>query len=398
MNSGKAKDSDKANLNTHSDIKIAFVMDEMLRDGGGAHFLEALIEVYPNAPVYTSRSDKLFVKKHFPNTKIVNSFIQYIPFGKYLKWELLLLYPWAYRFFNFNDYDVVLSISNAFAKYVKPNPKKTKHIYYCFTPAKFFWMQEGRSNKDMAKWSYKFYNFFRGSILERIWQYWDRKAAQSADRIVSLSNVVSKRIKKFYKSDSIVIYPPVEIEEIKVNEDISSREDWFLYFGRIETYKGVELAIRAAIRAGTPMKFSGLGMHLEDMKKLIAEIDHNGLIEFLGYVDDDEKYELMRKCKALLFPVKDEDFGIVPIEGNAAGAPVIAYRSGGVVETISEEDPKSGIFFNEYTEESLSAVLKNFDSNSFSPLDCRKQSEQFSKKIFQTNIKRYINEVYQGKA
>jgi len=382
------------NKNSNKNPKVAFVMDEMLRDGGGTHFLQALMEIYPEAPVYTSRSDKAFLGTHFPGVKVINSFIQYIPFGKYMKWELLLLYPWAYRSFNFNDYDVVLSISNAFAKYVKPNPKKTKHIYYCFTPAKFFWMQEGRSNKDMAKWSYKFYNFFRGSILERIWQYWDRKAAQSADAIISLSNVVTKRIKEFYKSDSVIIYPPVAIEEIEVNKDMSSRKDWFLYFGRIETYKGVELAIRAAIKAGVPMKFSGLGMHLKELKELISKIDDKGLIEFLGYVDDETKYELMRQCKALVFPVKDEDFGIIPVEANAAGTPVIAYRSGGSMETVSEENPKSGLLFDKYEIDSLADVFKNFDNSQYDPMQCRKQSEKFSKKKFQEEISSYINEIY----
>jgi glycosyltransferase involved in cell wall biosynthesis len=376
-----------------SDLKVAIAVDNIIAWDGGAQVVKTLLEVFPSAVIYTAISDKEVVKKYFPDVKVVNSFIQYLPFEKALRRELLLLYPWAFRAFSFFGFDLVISATPAFAKFLKPWSRKTKHIYYCHTPPKFFWQKKGRTIKGMERPSYKFYSFFQGTILERIWQYWDRKAARAADVIISNSDAVGKRVEKYYGVECETIHPPVDTSALTFNPDNSTRENWYLYLGRVETYKGVELAIRACIDAKVPLKIAGTGQHLEQMRELVKEKNAKGTVKFLGYVEDPEKYELLSKCRALIFPVVDEDFGIVVVEAQGSGAPVIAYRSGGPKEIISEKDPKTGVFFDKYTSEELSKILRSFDPEDINPDNCRQVASQFDSEIFKYKFKNLAEDV-----
>lgn len=374
-------------------IKVAIVADSLIASGGAERVIDEIIREYPDATIYTSIADSEVVKSHFPNNRVVKSFIHYLPFEKHLRKELYLLYPWAYRAFSFLGFDVVISVSSAFGKFVRPWSRKTKHILYCLTPPKFFWMKEGRTIKDQQRASFKFYSFFMDTFLEKIWQYWDRKAARKADKVYAISNEVRDRIQKFYGIDTEVVYPPVKVSEIKFRKDNDDRENWFLYLGRVERYKGVHLAIAAAAHAKVPLKVAGTGSQMEDMKNLVTELNAKGYVKFLGAPTDEQKYELLRKCKALIFPVREEDFGIVAVEGNAAGAPVIAFKSGGTLETISEVNPKTGVFFKEWNALDLAQVLEDFDPDQYDPFNCRKQAEQFSAELFRYKLKHIVNDV-----
>ncbi len=387
--SGTMKNEDKK-------IKVAIVVDNMLGWGGGMEVLKELLTLYPEATVYTPISDPDFVKRFFPKINLKNSFIQYFPFEKSLRQELYLLYPIAMSLFSFKEYDIVISAGTAFAKFVRPKGKKVKHIHYCYTPPKFFWMKEGRTIKEMKRLSYRFYSFFMDTFLEKIWQNWDRNAASRVDKIVSISHEVASRTEKFWGIKSDVLYPPVDTTSLKFNGDVESRENWYLYLGRVETYKGVDLAIKACIKNHVPLKIAGTGKHLDEMKELVEESNAKGLIKFLGFVSQDQKKDLLFRCKALIFPVKEEDFGIVAVEANAAGAPVIAYRSGGVKETISQKNPKTGVFFNEYSSESLSKVLKEFSNENITADNCRKQASQFDSAIFRYKFRNLVEDVLRG--
>lgn len=376
-------------------IRVAIVSDALTNRGGAEKTVLELLKIYPDATIYTSIVDKAIVKELFPNTRVVKSFINYIPFEKKIRQLLYLLYPWAFRSFSFLGYDVVISVTSAFGKYIKPWSSKTKHIMNCMTPPKFFWMKDGRAYKDVTRIDYRFYSFFMDTVLEKIWQYWDRKAARRADRVVAISETVKERIKKFYDLDSEIIYPPVEVSEIKLNS--GSRQNWFLYVGRVERYKGVHLAIAACAKLKVPLKILGVGSLMDDMKDLVTELDAKGLVKFLGFGNDQQKYELLANCKALLSPIKDEDFGIVPVEANAAGAPVIAHRSGGAIENISENNPKTGLFFNEWNALSLAEAIEKFDEHDFNPHNCRKQAEQFSSTLFRYKFKNLVNDVLNSK-
>lgn len=381
------------------EYRIAIVADPLFKYGGAEKHLQGILKAFPNNTLFTAFCDKDFVKKYFPNEEVKTSFMQYVP-GKFkFRYILQLLQPLAYRSFRYRGYDCVLSISIGFAKYTNTN---IPHINVCLSPTKFFWEKEGRSLKNVDQLKglnrlfYSFYSIFQNTFLERIWQKWDRNAAKKVDRMIAISEAVQKRITKYYGCDSDVIYPPVDVKGIIQSTKNSRKENWFLYLGRIETYKGVELAIRAAVDAKVPLKVAGIGDDLDRMKNLVKELNAKGYVKFLGFISDEEKIDLLSRAKALVFPVKGEDFGIVPVEANAAGTPVIAYRDGGVVETVSDINPKSGIFFDKYDYKALSKVLKKFDGRAYRSDNCRKQASEFAEEIFIYKIQRYVEDYLQG--
>ena len=176
---------------------------------------------------------------------------------------------------------------------------------------------------------------------------------------------------------------------------MNRKENWFVYVGRVESYKGVDLAIKACVKANVPLKVIGKGNDLERMKDLVRKLNAKGLVKFLGFVSDEERNEAFAKAKAFIYPVRKEDFGIVAVEANAAGTPVIAYREGGPLETISEKNPRTGVFFDKYTVKDLTSVLKKFKSSDYDPVNCRKQAENFSAEIFVYKLQNYVQDAIQ---
>jgi glycosyltransferase involved in cell wall biosynthesis len=385
-----------------SDLKMAVVFDPLYKSGGAEKHLEYILKTFPQAELFVPYYDKEFVKSNFPNVNIHHSFMQYLPSKDKLKYVYLLLQPLAFKSFNFKKFDGVLSLSITFAKFAKA-PKGKTHTNICMSPPKFLWQKDDRSIKgnDQLKGINKFlfgiYSFFMNTFLEDIWKKWDRKAARKLDNMIAISNVVKRRIKKYYNVNADVIYPPVEVDRLNPGNSINRKENWFLYLGRIETYKGVELAIRSCVDANVPLKIVGKGDDEERMKELVKELNAKGLVKFLGFVSEKQKIGMMQRCKALIFPVRGEDFGIVPVEANASGSAVIAYRSGGVVETISEHNPKTGIFFSKYDERELSTILKNFKAGDISSKNCISHAQDFAAQIFMYKLKNYIEDVVQSK-
>lgn len=382
------------------DIKVAIVSEPLYKHGGAEVHLKYILSAFENYELYTAYYDKEFVEKFFPNVEIHHSFMQYLPWRDKLRYIYLLFQPLAYRLFRFKNSDIVLSFSIAFSKFVKP--KGIPHISIIMTPPKFLWQKEGRTLKGeeqlegITRLLFKIYSFFTNTFLEKIWKKWDRNAARRTDKMAAISHVVQKRIKKYYDIDADVIYPPVEVKTIKERKKVTIKENWFLYLGRIERYKGVELAIKACVKAKVPLKIAGMGDDFELMKELVKDLNARGLVKFLGYVTEEEKFNLLAKTKALIFPVKDEDFGIVPVEANASGTAVIAYRQGGVLETISEENPKTGIFFDKYTVEQLSNLLRKFKPEEYDSDNCRKQADNFASEIFVYKLQNYIKDAVQN--
>jgi glycosyltransferase involved in cell wall biosynthesis len=375
---------------------LAIVSDPLYKYGGAERQLLCILKIFSQKTLYTAYYDKDFVKKYFPDIHIRASFMQYLPWKSQLRYIYQLLQPLAYRSFKFSRYDAILSISIGFSKFVKG---KIPHINICLSPPKFLWEKESRTLIDESQLKginrifFKIYSLFINTFIEDLWKKWDRNAARKIDNIIAISNVVKSRIKKYYGIKCDVIYPPVEVEEIMKQSKGIKKENWFLYLGRVETYKGVQIAIKAANDAKRPLKVAGVGDDLLRMKELVKKLKAKGYIRFLGFVSEKEKVELLSKAKALIFPVKDEDFGIVPVEANAAGTPVIAYNQGGVTETISDINPKSGIFFEKYNYKELSKILKKFDEKKYLQDSCRKQASNFSTEIFQYKLRRYIEDI-----
>ncbi len=380
-------------------IKVAVVSEPLFKHGGAESHLKHILEAFPNCELFTAYYDEEFVKEFFPDVKIYHSFMQNLPGRDKFRQFYLLLQPLAYRSFRFKDFDIVVSLSIAFSKFVRP--KKIKHVNICMSPPKFLWQKQSRSLRDeeqlrgLNKFLFRFYSFFMDTFLERLWKRWDRNAARRCHKIAAISNVVKERVKKYYDYDADVIYPPVEVRKIQAAKKVNRKENWFLYLGRVETYKGVDLAIKACVNAGVPLKIAGKGDHFEAMKELVKKLNAKGLVKFLGYVTDEQKINLLSRTKALIFPVRDEDFGIVPVEANAAGTPVIAYKEGGVLETISQDNPKTGIFFDKYTIKELSKILRKFDSEDYNPDNCRKQADNFASEIFVYKLQNYVKDALQ---
>ena len=393
MNKKSTKERKKENF------KVAVVSEPLFKHGGAEVHLKYILEAFPNSELFTAYYDEDFVKKLFPNVKIHHSFMQHLPARDKFRHLYLLLQPLAYRTFKFKSFDIVLSLSIAFSKFVKP--KKIKHVNICMSPPKFLWQKKSRSLKDeqqlegTQKTLFKFYDFFTDTFLEKLWKKWDRNAARRCYKIAAISNVVKKRVKKYYDYDADVIYPPVEVRKIQSAQKVNRKENWFLYLGRVETYKGVDLAIRACAKAKVPLKIAGMGDHFESMRDLVKELNAKGLIKFLGYVTEEQKINLLSRTKALIFPVQDEDFGIVPVEANAAGTPVIAYKEGGVLETISQNNPKTGIFFEKYKVKELMKILQKFNSQEYNSDNCRKQANNFASEIFVYKLQNYVKDALQ---
>jgi glycosyltransferase involved in cell wall biosynthesis len=382
-----------------SNRKVAVLFDPLYKFGGAELHLRYILETFPQAELFVPYYDKEFVKKNFPNIKIHHSFLQYLPWKDSLKYIYLLLQPLAISTYRFKGFEAIVSLSIQFGKFAKGN---IKHVNICMSPPKFLWQKDDRSIKDVNSLKginrlfFRIYSFFMDSFLEDMWKKWDARAAQRLDGMVAISNVVKRRIKKFYDVKAEVMYPPVEIEKLKPKKLLKRKENWFLYLGRIETYKGVELAIRACVEAGVPLKVAGTGADVDRMKDLIKELNAKGLVKMLGFIDEELKYDLLRRCKALIFPVRGEDFGIVPVEANACGSVVIAYKDGGVVETISDVKPKTGIFFTKYNYKELAKILKKFDADDYEPTNCIIQAENFDAKIFMYKLKNYVEDMLQS--
>lgn len=373
------------------ELKVAIIADELQFWGGAQDDIIAFAKIFPDSTIYTSIYEKDVLEKHFKGKKVKASFVQRMPFEKRFREEYFLLYPLAFRLFNFKKYDLVISVSSAFAKFVRP-PKGVKHFLYCLTPPRYLWL-ETRSDRHTYKPSYKIYSFLK-PFLHNIWRKKDRDAARRADMIASNSKEVADRVKEFYGLNARVLYPPVEMDYLKFNPDYSSREDWFFYIGRVEKYKGVDLMVMACIAAKKRLKIAGTGSFVEDLKDIVADLGGEEFVEFLGYVDDGKKAELLFKCKSLIFPVKDEDFGIVPIEANAAGCPVLAFAGGGVLETII--DGETGKFFREYSVLSLKEQLEKWNTYLFDPIKCNAQAKNFSFKVFENNMLKLTDEILES--
>ena len=364
----------------------AIVVHQLQKWGGAEYQLKVLASIFNKCTIYTAWYDDEFREQYFENFVLRSSILQKFPYKEKLDRELIPLHPLAYSTLDLSKHDLVIVLSDGFEKTVRI-PEGIPSILIALTPPRFLWM-ETRSINSLSSFSYSVYDKFLKGSLQSLWRKWDLNSVKQYKYLISISDEVRKRVAKIYDRSSEIIYPPVEINKMKFNRNTQSREDWYLYFGRVESYKGVELAIRAVAEGHFRLKIAGSGSDLERMRSLVDELGVRHLVGFLGFVSEKQKRELLYKCKALIFPVKDEDFGIIPIEANASGAPVIAYAGGGVLETIKEG--VSGVFFREYSPRALIDTIKDFEKMSFDPNLCRSQAVQFSRDRFENKLKAYL--------
>lgn len=358
-------------------LKLAFVVSWLNQYGGAERVLEAAHALFPDAPVYTSMYDPNVMPPAYRTWDIRVSFMDRLPFVHQHHQLYLPLYRYAFESFDLRGYDVILSITSAFAHGVRKAPS-ARQICYCLTPARFLWQyDEYVSNESVNGVARKFLPRVVSSLRE-----WDRRAAGHVDEFIAISREVQKRIAAWYGRESCIIYPPVDVSAFRIAPPAEVGDN-FLIISRLIPYKRIDLAIEAFNQTGLPLWIAGDG---RDRARLQALAKPN--IKFLGRVSDAERLDLMARCKAFVFPGQ-EDFGITPLEANAAGRPVIAYGGGGALDTIIEG--QNGVLFHTPTRDALIRCLQEFDVSRFNPQQIRAHAEKFDTRVFQDALQQHIS-------
>ena len=365
-------------------MKVALIHDHLAQDGGAEKVLKVFSDMFPEAPIYTLLYEEKNVAKYFKDRHIETSIIQKLPGGvKHYQWYLAFM-PMAVEFFDLSEYDLVISDTSSFAKGVITKPD-CLHICYCHTPTRYLW-SDTHSYINELKYN-KWFKKLISMVLSNI-RMWDKLAAERVDVFIANSKTVQERIVKYYRRNSVVIYPPVETEKFSVIDLNSQKPEdkYFLAGCRLAPYKRIDLVIEAFKILGNnyKLKIFGDGVDEERLKVLAGQSTN---IEFLGRVSEEEKAKLFQGAQAFINP-QEEDFGITVVESMASGRPVIAYRSGGATETIIEG--KTGLFFDKQDPESLVEVIKKFSDIMFNPAEIRIHAEQFSVNNFTDQIKEFI--------
>ncbi len=371
-------------------MKTAIEHDWLMSMSGGEKCLEVFCELFPDATVFTLIHKKGVASETIENMDIRTSFIQNLP--KSMSWyrNYLPLFPKAIESFNLNGYDFVLSSSHCVAKGIKV-PKGAKHICYCYTPMRYIWFffDEYFGSENIIRRKFI-------SYIARRLRKWDLEKNENVDYFIAISDNVKNRIKTIYNREADVIYPPVDVDSFS----ISHKDDGFyLIVSALVPYKRIDLAVEAFNRTGKRLVIIGTG-NIEKQLKRKAKSN----IEFIGFVNTAELKHYYYNCTAVIFP-GEEDFGIVPVETQACGKPVIAYGKGGALETVIPLNPtryairdtryeNTGVFFYEQTPHVLIEAIEIFEKNKdkFIPEKIRENSLRFNRDIFRGKIKGYIDE------
>ena len=351
-------------------MKVAIVHYWLVGMRGGEKMLEALLEMFPDADIFTHAHDPKSVSALINSRRIFLSRVGRLPFAKKLYQLYMPLMPAALVDFDLQRYDLVISSEAGPAKGVVANPSAF-HLCYCHSPMRYAW--------DM------YHEYYRGAgLVARFFmrrhalplRAWDAASANLVDKFVTNSTHVAKRIRRAYNREAEVVYGPAAVE--KYLDAPRAPEDFYLFFGQLAPYKRADLALDACAALGRKIVIAGDGAK----KKFVKKYSRSGLARFVGRVSDAEAASLFSRARALLFPGV-EDFGLVPVEACAAGCPVIAFREGGALDTVIEN--VTGIFFDERTPASLASAIERFEQNEggFCDRDAfRRQATRFSKAAF----------------
>jgi glycosyltransferase involved in cell wall biosynthesis len=354
-------------------MKVALVYDRVNKWGGAERILLALHKLFPEAPLFTS----VYNREKAPWAKafeVKTSFLQKFPKAQTSHELYAPLMPLAFESFNFDEFDLVISVTSEAAKGIITKPR-TRHICYCLTPTRYLWS----GYDDYFKG--RLFRLFTKPIVTSL-RNWDRIAGQRPDEYIAISTEVQDRISKYYSRQSEIIYPPLMINTR--NSSSEKTEDYFLVVSRLTNfYKRVDIAIKACNELKLPLKVVGGGLDKKSLMKIGGPT-----VEFLGNLTDDELAVYYKKCKALIFPGR-EDFGLTMVEVQAFGRPVIAFRGGGALDIIKEG--VTGEFFDEQTTGSLKGVLKSFRGNRYNTQLCRENAERFTFAHFETDFKKFLN-------
>lgn len=363
-------------------MKVALVHDWMNQVGGAEDVLADLVALYPDSPIYTSIYAPDLMPAFYRDWDIRTLWIDRMPGIHAHHQPYLPLYPLAWGGLNLGDeYDVILSNKSGFCHGLKFG-ERALHICYCLAPTRYVWQFESYIAREGLSGSVAAVLKPLISAMKR----WDYAAAQRVSHFIAISSDIQQRIKTFYNRDSVIIYPPVDTARFAAarTDDVG---DYFLVVSRLIPYKRIDLAVQAATKLGVPLKIGGRGRDMDRLRDMAGPT-----VEFLGFVPEDELPGLMARCKAFIFPGL-EDFGITPVQAEAAGRPVIAYKGGGALDTVIPG--VTGEHFDDLTVESLMAVMANFDAARYEPQRIQQHAAQFDKGLFAREITGYVEQAWE---
>jgi glycosyltransferase involved in cell wall biosynthesis len=358
-------------------MRIALVHDCIVHVGGGERVLQNMHAVFPDAPIYTLVYDGKAAQEMFAGARIHTSFAQRLPWSTRFFRAYFPLYPMAVESFDLRGFDVILSSSFAFAKGVLPPPSAC-HICYCYTPLRYLWSE---------------YHFHRATLFRQPWKrvvtdpfmshlrIWDRISADRVDHFVAISKATAARIAKYYRRHSSIIYPPVRVRAISPSK---GSEDFFLLVSRLMPYKRVDVAVQAFNQLGLPLRIVGSGPEETDLRR-----QSKPNIKFTGSVGDSELADCYSRCRALVFPAI-EDFGIVMVEAQAYGKPVIACAGGGASEVVI--DGETGVLFAGQAPGEMAEAIRKFNEINFDPQRIRQHALKFDEIEFRDRIRKLVEE------
>lgn len=362
-------------------LKVAIVHD-WLYGGGAEKVVLELHKMFPEAPIYTSFSTKEWEEKL--DNKVITGYLNKWPFNKLRKF-IPMLRIWWFEHLDLTRYDLVISSSGAEAKGVKKLKKGSIHVNYCHAPTHYYW---SKYNQFIKEPGFGVFNVLARAglrLLVKPLRSWDYKAAQRPNYIITNSTYIQEQVEKYYGRSSVVIHPPVDIERF-INTKSTMHKKGLIITGRQVPYKRIDLAIKAAMKLNQTLVVIGKGpMHQE----LIKLANGNKNIKFLNNASDEVIEQELAKAQLFIFPCL-EDFGIAPVEALASGTPVVAFKKGGALDYINDQN---GIFFNQQNLESLSSAIEKALKTSWNNETIKKSSKKFSKENFQKNMTNYLEKI-----
>ncbi|MGD2143506.1 MAG: glycosyltransferase [Anaerolineae bacterium] len=362
-------------------MDLAVVHDWLNQIGGAEDVLETLVSMFPDAPVYTSMYWRDGMPSAYRGWDIRTSWMDLLP-GIYRHHQpYLALYPAAFSSLDLSGYDLVLSNKSGFCHGVRTDG--ATHVCYCLAPTRYVWDFEAYAAREALSGALK----VALRPLVALLQGWDYRAAQQVDHFVAISHEVQDRIRRFYGRESRVIYPPVDTRRFRPSTE---RDDYYLIVSRLIPYKRIDLAVRAFNRLQLPLMIAGDGRDREALEALAGPT-----VTFLGYVPDEELPELFARCRAYVLPGV-EDFCIAPVQAQAAGRPVIAYRAGGALDTVV--DGETGTFFREPTPDALAECVRSFDPGVIDADACCSNAERFTAAVFQQQLRQLLQQALKSRA
>ncbi len=343
--------------------------------GGAERVIQSLHALYPEAPIYTSFVQYENLPPEFRKMDIRVSYMQTLPnFIKKYNDKLLPLYMLAFQDFDLSEFDVVISSSYVAAKSILTT-SSTCHICYCHTPMRFAWDMYASYMREDSKKIVK----AGVRLLLQYFRLWDVQTSNNVDYFIANSDLVRRRILKHYRRDAAVIYPPVETQRFQPAE---SSADYFLAVSRLVPYKRIDLAVEACNQLKLPLVVVGSGREEKRLREMAGPT-----VQILGWQPDAEVARRLSEARGLIFP-GEEDFGILPVEAQAAGTPVIAYGRGGALETV--RDGETGLFFEEQTSASLANALKRFERMNFNRRAIAAHARDFDETVFHQRIDAFV--------